>query len=149
MRELINTMKGRFPFEKLLKYPHLSPQDKAIWEKFIEKHPKFFDSVDYDVKVGKPREYKGKPEDVYKKDLQILSKKRIDVVGYKNDMVFVVEIHPSASFETLGQIIGKISLYKKEFGNEKKVKGILITDKEVPDIRELCNENNIDYFLVS
>lgn len=147
MRKSTNRMKGRFPYEKLLKYPHLSPQDKEIWEKFIKKYPDLFDSVDYDVKVGKPREYKTAPEDIYKKDLQILSKKRIDVVAYKNEQIFIIEIHPSASFETLGQIIGKISLYKKEFKPRGKIKGILVTDKEIPDIRELCEENNIDFFL--
>lgn len=141
-------MAGKFPYTRLLKYPHLSPEDTKIWEKFIDSHPNFFDSVDYDVKVGKPRPYSGAPEDIYKKGMQELSKKRIDVVGYKNNRIFITEIHPSASFETLGQIIGKLSLYRKEFGNRRKTQGILITDKETPDIPELCKENHILYFLV-
>jgi len=147
--KFILVMKGRFPFEKLPKYPHLSPQDTVIWEKFIEENPGFFDSVDYDVKVGKPREYKTAEEDVYKKAMEELSRKRIDVVGYKNDKIYIVEIHPSASFETLGQLIGKRSLYQKEFNVKKNLFALLITDREVPDIPELCKENDIIYYLVA
>ncbi len=45
-------MEGRFPFKILAKYPHMKPEDIAVWERFINKNPGYFDTVDYDVHLG-------------------------------------------------------------------------------------------------
>jgi hypothetical protein len=141
-------MPGRFPFSKLLKYPHLKADEIAIWERFIDKNPGFFDSVDYDVHVGKAREYPEIPEEKIKKGMEELSRKRIDFVGYKEGKVFIGEIKPFASLGAIGQLIGEMSLWKKEHPEIKKVSCILITDHEVPDMKVLCSEQGIEYFVV-
>ena len=45
-------MQGRFKYGKLSKYPHMKPEDVAIWERFLLDYPEYFDTVDYDVSVG-------------------------------------------------------------------------------------------------
>jgi len=141
-------LQGRFPFGLLAKYPHLMKEEVDIWERFIAKYPDFFDSVDYDVKVGKGREYKTVPDDAYKKDLIELSKKRIDVVGYKNKEVFIVEIKPNALLESIGQLLGEQYLWIKDFQYRGKVSMLLITDRENPDMRELTKKFKIEYIIV-
>jgi len=141
-------MPGFYPFEKLIKYPHLKPIEVSIWERFIEKYPDFFTSVDYDVKVGTPRGYKDYPDDTYKKGLQELSLKRIDAIGYKNDEISIIEIKPSADLEAFGQLIGERDLWMKAHPEIKKVSLVLVTDFELPDMRELSLRYKIQYFVV-
>lgn len=140
--------KGKYPFSKQLKYPHLRPEEVKIWERFIDKESQRFTSVDYDVHVGKAREYKEKPEDQYKKNLQELSRKRIDVLGYKAEEISIIELKPAADFEAFGQLIGYRDLYLRERPEIKKVSLILITDFEVPDMRELASDYGIEYVIV-
>ena len=141
-------MKGRFPYKILSKYSHLRPEDVVIWERFIKAFPGFYDSVDYDLKVGRPRQYPGKPDDVYRKDLEYLSRKRIDVVGYRGNEIHIIELKPRASFEALGQVIGYTELYLPFRPEGSSVSPVIITDSEIPDIKDLCFKKGILYFLV-
>jgi len=89
-------------YKKYLRYAHLGPEDVRIWDKFIETHPDYFQMVAYDVKVGEGREYPKSELPEIKEDLVYLSKKRIDVVGFKGEDVFVIEIKPKANLSAVG-----------------------------------------------
>ena len=141
-------MKGRFPYTALPKYSHLRPEDVAIWERFIQRYPNFYESVDYDLKVGTSREYPEAEEDEYKKDLEYLSRKRIDVVGYKGDEIHIIELKPKASFSAIGQVIGYTDLYRPFAEKGSLVSSVIITDEEIPDIKDLCFKRGILYFVV-
>jgi len=141
-------MIGKHPYGILIKYPHLRPHEVAIWERFIRKHPDFFDSIDYDVKVGTPREYPKVGMESVQKGMEELSRKRIDFVGYKGKQVFIGEIKPSASFSAIGQLLAEKSLYLEEHPEIKEVSLILVTDQVVPDMPKLCSEYGIQYFVV-
>ena len=45
-------MNGKYNFEIQSFYPHMKPKDIHIWEQFIRANAGFFESVDYDLKVG-------------------------------------------------------------------------------------------------
>lgn len=141
-------MPGKFPYSKRYKYPRLRSEEVAIWERFIDLHPGFFDSVDYDVPVGTPREYPEIKEEKIKAGMELLSRKRIDVVGFKNEKVFIVEIKPNALLEAFGQLMGEKDLWIKENPEKKEVSMVLITDKENPDIKELSLKYEVYYFVV-
>ena len=141
-------MPGRFPYTILPKYSHLRPEDVMIWERFIIKYPKFYDSVDYDLKVGNPRDYPEVNEDQYKKDLEYLSRKRVDVVGYKGDEIHIIELKPRASFSAIGQVIGYTDLYRPFAPEKSLVSSVIITDEKIPDIKDLCFKRGILYFVV-
>ena len=135
----------KYDYKKKLKYPHLSFRDKEIWDKFIEQNPKYFDAVAYDAKVGTPRSYTKAKNDRYKKDLQILSQKRIDVIGFKDGEIFIIEIKPSASLSAIGQIVSLFCLFQKEYKGKEKIRKMIITDFEIPDMKNLTKENEIKY----
>lgn len=141
-------MRGRFEYKLLPKYTHLRPEDVAIWEKFLAKFPGFYQSVDYDLKVGTSRSYETAPLDVYRKDLEYLSRKRIDVVGYKDDEIHIIEVKPKASFSAIGQVIGYTDLYRPFAPPGSIISSVIITDEEIPDIRDLCFKRGILYFVV-
>ena len=129
----------------MIKYPHLAPQDKIIWDKFIDDHPDYFDSVDYDVRVGTGQTISAKPHAMTAEEWRAHTQKRIDVVGYKDDLIYIVELKPSASFSAIGQAVSYALLYRAEFNPKEKILPTIITDREVLDIRNLCNQQGILY----
>ena len=141
-------MPGRFDYEKLAKYPHLRPEDVLIWERFIDKYPEQYLEVDYDVKVGTGRNYSSYPRDLITKDLEYLSKKRIDVVGYTSDEIHIIEVKPSAGPSALGQVISYRDLFEIEVATELLIVPMIITNEEMPDTRDLCLKHSILYFVV-
>ena len=105
-------MAGRFPFQKLAKYPHMKPKDVAVWERFLDTMPTFFDSVDYDVAVGKGATQNPEHPKSIQADGKILTQKKIDVVGYAGNSTCLVEVGPIADMRKLGQILTYTRLFK-------------------------------------
>lgn len=130
-------------YKHLLKYPHLGPEDAAIWERFIGKNPGEFKGVEYDVKVGEGRDYSQYPDDEYKADMIHLSRKRIDVVGFRHNETYVIELKPRASFSAIGQIIGLTKLYEDETLTANKILPVIITDEVLPDMLNLCGQMGV------
>ena len=134
-------------YKKQLKYPHLGPEDTAIWSRFIEKYPDYYKSVDYDVKVGEGRDYSGLLEDEYSDDLKYLSKKRIDVVGFRENEIHVIELKPSAGLSAIGQSLGLANLYREIAPADKRVLPVVITNQILPDIEALCLKMGVLLFI--
>lgn len=140
---------AKFPYRRYLKYPHLRPEDVRIWDEFIDSNPKFFEEVEYDVKVGQGREYPEAPEGPIKEDLIYLSKKRIDVVGFKDSEIWVIELKPKAGMSAIGQALSLAELYRDETPPDKVVLPTVITDEEIPDSRDLCYKLGVLFMLSS
>ena len=139
----------KLPYKRYLKYPHLMPEDVKIWNKFISGNPEFFKEVEYDVKVGEGREYPEAPEGPIKEDMKYLSKKRIDVVGFTNDEIYVIELKPKAGMKAIGQALSLAELYRDIAPIDKVVFPTVITDEEIPDARELCSRLGVVYMICS
>ncbi len=137
-----------FPAEKLQQYPHMFPLDIAIWERFLATHEKLYNTVAYDVKVGTGTPVPANTPPEYARMQDILSKYRIDVVGFDGSQIYIIEVKPEASTVALGQVLTYIELYKRDFAPTLPVKGVIITDRELPDIRYLTQQNNFDYYVI-
>lgn len=107
-------MGGRFPFTRLAKYPHMKPEDVAVWERFIDAHPGYFDTVDYDVAVGTGVSPAGKHDPAIEAGYQTLTQKKVDAIGYKSDRITIVEVKPIADMRALGQAITYSHLYAED-----------------------------------
>ena len=141
-------MTGKYAYAKLAKYPHLRPEDILIWEKYLKNLPGFYESVDYDVHVGKGRDYPEVEEPKIYEDMKWLSLKRIDVVGYRKDQVDIIEIKPRAGASAVGQIEVYADLYKEKFPDVKNIKKIIITDEMDPDITRICGYRDIEVLTI-
>ena len=141
-------MIGRFPYKLLSKYPHLRPEDVAIWKTFLSTRPDFYDSVDYDLKVGRGRDYSEIPKDEFRADMEYLSKKRIDVVGYKDNEIHIIELKPRAGFSAVGQVLGYAKLFEKTAPKGKRIVPVVITDKEIPDVRSFCFKMDVLFLII-
>jgi len=141
-------MPGKFNYEERHKYPHLIGEDSDVWSRFIRKFPDKFDTVDYDVKVGKGADIEPIPDDIGKKYWSTLTKKRIDVVGHKANFVTIVEVKKRASLFTLGQILGYRYLYLRDNIKLKSIRTLIVCSSISPDDIAVLNYYGIDYFVV-
>lgn len=142
-------MQGRFKYGKLSKYPHMKPEDVAIWERFLLDYPEYFDTVDYDVSVGVGRMPNELTGDNVEKGWKDLTSKKIDVVGYKNNTITLIEVKPNARANALGQIWMYDELFKDQFENVGEIKNLIITDDIDPDTLRVANSGNVDISNVS
>lgn len=133
---------------KLRRYPHMFPLDVVIWERFLEAYGTEYTGFDYDVKVGQGSDIVPGTPEKYARMQDILSKYRIDVVGYKASQISIIEVKPEASTVAIGQIVSYLELYKRDAVPTLPVTGVIISDHEVPDIRYLTNRMGIEYYVV-
>lgn len=141
-------MPGKFNYEERHKYPHLIGEDSEVWSRFIRKFPDRFDTVDYDVKVGKGANTEPIPDEISKKYWATLTKKRIDVVGHKNSVLTIIEVKKRASLFTLGQILGYRFLFLRDNPDIRSIRTLIVCSSIEPDDVAILNYYGIDYFLV-
>lgn len=137
-----------FAPEKLRRYPHMFPLDISIWERFLEKVGSEYTGFDYDVKVGTGSTPLENTPPEYARMQDILSKFRIDVVGYKPSQIEIMEVKPEASTVAIGQVLTYLELYKRDAQPTLPVIGVIITDHAIPDIDYLTKILGFDYYVV-
>jgi len=136
------------PFEKRYYYPGMAPLDRDIWERFIETHPDEFEECAYNVAVGA-----GTPMDTIVSpdtggDINRLYQRKIDVIGRVGKTYVVIEIGPRASTAKVGQVKGYTRLLQKELPRDISLNMLLLTDAELPEMRELADAENVQFIVV-
>lgn len=129
-------------------YPHLLPDDIALWEDFLTQHSAQFTQFEYDVRVGEGRQAADYYPDQIRKMALDLSMRRIDAIGYTEAETFLIEITVSAGLKAIGQIITYPLLYKQTFPTATNLHPLLVARQLEPDIRPALIEHQIDYILI-
>lgn len=123
------------------------PQDVAIWERFIDQNVNFFDSVDYDVVVGSIPKFSTTVNlETGGSDARLYQRK-IDVVGYKGDDIYIVEVKPNAGASALGQIQAYATLFKYFRSLDAKTIPTILTNRITTDMPLLAYTMNIKLLL--
>jgi len=123
-----------FPVELRRRYPHLMPEDKVLWERWIVRGDDLPARVWYDVRVGHAVEVESGQPEWMKHFAEYATRKRIDIVGaYGNDYV-VFEAKPFAGMVALGQLVFYRWAFAREYGGGRRVFGGVITDVVDPDV---------------
>jgi len=138
----------RYPNTKLNKYPHFFPNDIPIWERFIDRYGSDFLGFDYDVKVGSGTEPVEGLGDKYASMQRILSRYRIDAVGYTKSGIWIIEVKPDAGTIAIGEVETYTKLYSRDYVPSLPVIGCIVTDRELPDMRYLTELRNEMYYVV-
>lgn len=136
-------MTGRFPYTTLAKYPHMKPEDVAVWQRFVVNNPAFFDSVDYDVPCGIGATPNPDHPINIQRDHIILTQKKVDVVGYNGNIVTLVEVKPIADMRSMGQIIAYHHLFTKCHPEHTIVNKMIVCGSIERELDEIFTENNI------
>ncbi len=137
-----------FPYEKRYWYPHMKPNDVAIWERFIFNYPDDYDFCQYDVLVGSDPEFDTEVTPDTKGDAWKLYQKKIDVVGLKGERIDLIELKPKAGASAVGQVLMYKKLYIKDYTPPVAPRCIIITDEVKPDVLEFAKEQGVEIIAV-
>ncbi len=121
-----------------MRYPHLLKHERRIWRKYLSKYPFQYDSVVYDVHVGRGRDLSVISDPASQKMWEFLIKKRIDVIAKRNDVIYLFEVKHNASHQAIGQVLCYNKLYRRDFCYSGKIEMYVITDYALPDVDFLC-----------
>lgn len=141
-------MRGPYKYELQSSYPHLSKAEAEIWNRFVVTYPDAFKQCWYDVEVGKCRPSDEKLDPEWEKNRQYLGKYKIDVVAENDEYICVIEVKKEATTKALGEIWLYDELFAKEWNVKKPVLNYIITDTEMPNIREVCEKEGVQVYVV-
>lgn len=141
-------MPGKFNYEKMWKYPHLLGDDKEVWDRFILKFPDKFETVDYDIHVGSGIEPLEEPESKPAQQWKDLTRKRIDVVGWKINFATIIEVKKRVGLPTLGQILGYRFLYHRQNPGTFLLPSLIVCSQINQDDKDVLDHFGILYEVV-
>lgn len=137
-----------FPPEYRGKYPHMFPLDIAVWERFLDKLGDQYLGFYYDITCGKPCTVGDALPDEYKRDAEILSRLRIDVVGEKERGTDLIEVKPKANMSAIGQLLTYKECYISDYVPEKPVSMILVCGQIDQNFEPALERAGITYIVV-
>lgn len=141
-------MRDLFKYEKQNNYPHMGPRDKAIYERFIEKYPDVYKMVQYDFHIGDAPPFNTLMDDDTDFNQDMLYRLRIDVVAHTDKGIDIIEVKPDAGTSTIGQIKSYKALYVRDEEPKQPVGMIIVTDRERPNMRYLCQQEGVSLVIV-
>ena len=122
--------------------------DSEIWDRFLRKYPNHFDMVDYDVHVGKGIT----PDPAWEPNISAmatsLSQRRIDVLGIKGLLWYIVEVKKDPGVSAVGQLIGYRVLYKLQYPARPTPRLLLLSDQVDDDLAIILASSNISSIVV-
>jgi hypothetical protein len=136
-------MTENYKYEKRYKYPHLKPNDIAIWERFIDSNPTAFDTVQYDFNVGDPPPFNPLMQDGEDLNQDALYRFKIDVIGHKKDSITLIELKKDAGASSIGQIKSYKTLYIRDEQPKKPINMWIITNIIRQNMVYLCKQENV------
>ncbi len=141
-------MQGRFPPIILTKFPHMSPADTIIWQRFLYKHGTDYKSFDYDYHVGQGVDPGPEIPDNLRQDFILLTQKKIDAVGYVDNETHIFEVKPRIGTSALGQLLSYRLLYQLKHPQVSTIKLFVVTETVNEDEKKVYSANNITIILV-
>lgn len=95
----------------------MSIDETIIWGRYLSEYQPKYDSMDYDLRVGDGIIPDFPLPEIFKRDYQDLTRKRIDAVGYVNSYADLYEVKVRASSSALGQLLTYKILFGKSYPN--------------------------------
>lgn len=117
--------------------------DKAIWLRYLAAGGAVNAPFTYDLRVGEGVQLPPDSDRMTRDAAKALTTKRIDVVWFKNDQVFICEVKPRAGASAIGQLINYRNLYRSTISTEYPIRLVLLTDQAQQDTLHSIIENDI------
>ncbi|MBA7709936.1 hypothetical protein ES703_118862 [subsurface metagenome] len=139
----------RWPNTPLAKYPHLAGSDIPVWDAWIRIFGSHFRGFDYDHHTGvglAPGKDQPYPLQIMWRDL---TQKRIDVLGYRDFSLWVIEVKDRPTVACLGQVIGYTILLARDLDPCPPLVPCIVSRTIEPDIETCCRELHINFYDLS
>lgn len=130
-------------------FPHLLPDDIAVWQAFLKQSPERWLNIDYDVRVGPGTDPGDSVSEKYRHMGIDLSQMRIDAVGHHNKLIEIVEITTQAGLKAIGQLVSYPILFRDNFPTPQIVVPLLVCTSLKPGIDLVLSELQIGHIIVN
>jgi hypothetical protein len=137
-----------FTYEKRYWYPHMKPNDVAIWERFIEKYPDQYETVIYDFAIGDVPPFMEQTSSVEGQAMRELYKLKIDVLGFRDGFIDLIEVKQDASASSIGQLVGYVALYMRDEKPTLPIVPVLITNTLKTNMDFLTTQQGVKLYVV-
>lgn len=137
-----------FPYGNRDWYPHMMPEDVAVWERFIAANPGYYDTVEYDFPVGKVPEFVAEQTPQDHASMERLYKRKIDVVAKKGEGVWLIELKPTCTTSTIGQVLGYKHLYVRDVSATPDPQAVVICGSVDNDAKEFGEAQGVEVIVV-
>lgn len=141
-------MEDSYPYEKRPWYPHMMPEDKAVWERYIDTHPGAFESCQYDVVVGSVPDFVKADPSADQASMERLYKKKIDVVAKSASAITIIELKPQCTGATIGQVKQYLHLYVRDMKPAEPPTAAVICGVANPDVIEFAEVEGVKVIVV-
>jgi hypothetical protein len=131
------------------RYPHLSPGDTQIWQKFLEDQPDYFEAVTYDVHVGEGQVPTHETDPAMIKMAIDITTRRIDVLAERRGQLYIVEIKYDPGVSVVGQLTGYRALMAQKDPATKSAKLLAIVNRTDPDLITIFDSLQIQHITVN
>jgi len=135
-------------YEQVPKYPHMLPDEAAIWHRFYVPRARQFLRVDYDIHVGEGVLPPSGLPDWIRAVVEATSKKRIDAVAESSREIWIIEVKPRGGMSAVGQLLAYEILYQGQFKPVKPLKKVLVAERMAPDLDLVFAQYDIEVYLV-
>jgi len=130
------------------KYPHMKPGEVELWDKFLERMPWTARRIAYDVRLGEGATLPEETPDWVKRMAWAVSTKRVDAIVETPDALYIVEVKERASLSAIGQLLGYLVLYVKQFRPASMMRLALVCRHLAPDMGPILAEYGIETYIV-
>ena len=130
------------------KYPHMSPKEAGLWDRYLAWCPHQFVELTYDLHLGDHAPLDPSWPLWLVKLVKATSRKRVDAIGETSAEVIIFEVKERADMSALGQLLVYEALYIEEYRPTKPVKKVVITDRLGYSMGRVFPEFGIEVILV-
>ncbi len=130
-------------------YAHLLPAERILWARWLLDHRTDYDAFDYDVRVGegRPPDPRLSPEN--QQMWRDLTKRRIDVVGYKAGFPTLFQVAIAAGRKDLGALEMYRDLYVVTFLDRPRPALAWVGERIDPDMERVMKQRGIIVYVLS
>jgi len=138
----------KYKYGKRPWYPNMREAETLIWERFLAAFPTAYDEVAYNVKVGEGALIPEGTEENIAFDFKTLTQRKIDVIGFKDGSIDIIELKPYAGTGAVGQVKAYGVLYKNTYDKNANPNMIVMTDIEQRDTKTVAESEGIKLIII-
>ena len=124
-------------------FPAFLPRETNIWQAYLTQHPTQFQSLEYNVRVGKGFDPGASFEPNARRAAIMNSQLRIDVVGFDGSTWWLIEVKVRAGAGAVGQLLQYRTLFRKAYPDKIPLSLMMVTDRPKLGLADLCLEHTI------